>query len=54
MTEEKIERTVERRMDMFDRHLRLHNITQEQYDQLVIDLDIWAKAEYANLIREGA
>jgi hypothetical protein len=51
MTEEQIERTAERRMNMLDRHLLVGNINQEQYDQLVQDLDNWSKEEYAKLRR---
>jgi hypothetical protein len=47
MTEQEIERVAERRMNMLDRHLLVGNINQEQYDQLVQDLDEWAKSEYA-------
>jgi hypothetical protein len=49
MTEEQIERTAERRMNMLDRNLLVGNITQAQYDQLVQDLDDWSKEEYAKL-----
>jgi hypothetical protein len=52
MTESEIERAVERRMNMFDRHLLVGNINQSQYDKLVGDLDEWSKAEYAKLRRE--
>jgi hypothetical protein len=51
MTEQEIERTAERRMNMLDRNLIVGNINQEQYDQLVRDLDNWAKSEYQKLKR---
>jgi hypothetical protein len=51
MTEQEIERAVERRMNMLDRHLLLGNINQVQYEQLILDLDNWSKEEYAKLRR---
>jgi hypothetical protein len=51
MTEKEIERAVERRMNMLDRHLLLGNINQAQYEQLIMDLDNWSKEEYAKLRR---
>jgi hypothetical protein len=52
MHEKEIERAIERRMNMLDRHLLVGNINQAQYDQLVQDLDNWSKEEYAKLRRE--
>jgi hypothetical protein len=52
INEKEIERAVERRMSMLDRHLLVGNINQAQYDQLVQDLDNWSKEEYAKLRRE--
>jgi hypothetical protein len=52
INEKEIERAVERRMNMLDRHLLVGNINQAQYDQLVQDLDNWSKEEYAKLRRE--
>jgi CO dehydrogenase/acetyl-CoA synthase beta subunit len=49
MTEEQIERIAERRMNMLDRNYIVGNINQDQYDQLVKDLDDWAKDEYRKL-----
>jgi hypothetical protein len=51
MTEAEIERIAERRMNMLDRNLLVGNISQEQYDQLVQDLEDWSKEEYAKLRR---
>lgn len=51
INEKEIERAVERRMNMLDRHLLVGNINQAQYDQLIQDLDDWSKVEYAKLRR---
>jgi hypothetical protein len=53
MTEQEIELAAERRMNMLDRNLIVGNINQDQYDQLVRDLDDWAKSEYQKLKRSG-
>lgn len=46
--EDRIERTVERRMNALDYRLIAENsLTQAEYDQAVKALDAWAKAEYA-------
>ena len=46
LTEDQIERAVEREMNMLDRLLMSNAMTQKQYDQEVKDLDYWAKEEY--------
>lgn len=42
MTEDQIERIVERTMDNLDRQLTKGFMTQEQYDEEVSELDKWA------------
>lgn len=42
-TEEAIERIVERTMDLLDKQLLTHVLTQEEYDEEVRALDEWAK-----------
>jgi GMP synthase PP-ATPase subunit len=51
MTEEQIERTVERRMDMLDRRYLAGDIPEDMYVKLVEDLDDWAKEEYRKIGR---
>lgn len=51
MTEEQIERTVERRMNMLDRRYLAGDIPEAMYEQLVKDLDEWAKSEYRKMGR---
>ena len=46
LTEDQIERAVEREMNMLDRLLMSNAMTQKQYDQEVKDLDYWAKEKY--------
>lgn len=48
-SEAEIERAAERRMDTFDRSMLRGELTQEQYNQLVKDLDEWCKAQYNKL-----
>ena len=47
MTEDQIERIVERQMTNLDRQLTKGMITQEEYDQEVKELDMWARDEYS-------
>jgi hypothetical protein len=44
MTEDQIERRVERMMDHLDRLLLAGQMPQQDYDAAVKDLDAWAKA----------
>lgn len=46
LTEEQIERMVERQIDRLDRHLLSNQITQEQYDRDIVSLDKWASQQY--------
>jgi predicted RNA-binding protein associated with RNAse of E/G family len=46
MTEEAIERRVERMMDHLDRVLMSGQITQDNYDKAVQELNQWAEAQY--------
>lgn len=46
LTEEQIERMVERQIDRLDRHLLSNQITQEQYDRDIMALDTWASQQY--------
>jgi hypothetical protein len=45
MTEEQIERAVERKMDGLDRRLMRGELTQAEYDREVCALDAWAIAQ---------
>ncbi len=45
MTEDQIERKVERVMNNLDAQLMSYNITQEQYDREVMLLDKWAQMQ---------
>jgi hypothetical protein len=45
MTEEQIERVVERRMDSLDRQLMNGQLSQADYDILVQELDAWASRQ---------
>jgi hypothetical protein len=45
MTEEQIERIVERRMDSLDRQLMNGQLSQADYDILVQELDAWASRQ---------
>ena len=47
MTEEEIERRVERSMDMIDRKLMAGTMSQAEYDQAVKDLNAWAERQYS-------
>lgn len=47
MTEDQIEREVERAMDKLDRKLMDGRITVETYDQEVEKLDRWADQQYS-------
>lgn len=46
LTEEQIERMVERQIDRLDRHLLSNQISQEQYDRDIVALDRWASQQY--------
>jgi len=46
LTEEQIERMVERHIDRLDRHLLSNQITQEQYDRDIVALDKWSSQQY--------
>ena len=46
MTEDQIERAVERRMDALDRHLMSGELSQAKYDLAVCELDEWAEEQY--------
>lgn len=47
LTDEQIERRVERMMDDMDRRLLAGLLSQTAYDKEVKDLDRWAQAHYA-------
>lgn len=46
MTEDQIERIVEREMDKLDRQLTKGMITNEEYEDEVNELDNWARDAY--------
>ena len=46
MTEDQIERHVERHMNSLDAQLMNGSLTQAEYDQAVRALDRWAQAQY--------
>ena len=46
MTEEQIEHIAEREMDILDLDLLNGNITQEEYDSQVRDLELWCREQY--------
>jgi hypothetical protein len=47
MTEEQIERSVERRVDSADRALMNGHLSQAEYDAHMADINRWADAQYA-------
>lgn len=49
MNEEQIEHIAEREMDVLDTELLNGNITQEEYDSQVHELDTWCKEQYKKL-----
>jgi hypothetical protein len=49
MTEDQIERQVERMMDSLDRQLLSFSITQEEYDTEVKEINAWAEDQYKTL-----
>jgi hypothetical protein len=51
MSEEKIERQVESKMDSLDRQLMSGRLSQREYDQKVKDLNKWAEQQYELLSR---
>jgi hypothetical protein len=53
MTEEQIERRVERVMDALDAQLMSGSLTQADYDCNVRDLNAWAEAKFADAKMEG-
>jgi len=46
MTEDQIERIVEREMDKLDQQLTKGMLTNEEYEDEVRELDNWARDEY--------
>jgi hypothetical protein len=46
MTEDKIERRVERAMDRLDARLMSGRLSQAEYDREVVILDKWASQQY--------
>lgn len=46
MTEDQIERIVERQMDKLDQQLTKGMLTNEEYEDEVRELDNWARDEY--------
>lgn len=46
MTEDQIERSAEREMDILDRLFLSGRLTQEQYDREVRELNEWCEEEY--------
>jgi hypothetical protein len=53
MTEDQIERRVERMMDALDAQLMNGALTQREYDSNVRDLNAWAEAKFAEPQTEG-
>jgi hypothetical protein len=49
MTEEQIERKVERAMDALDARLMGNRLSQAEYDAQVRELNKWAEAQYAKV-----
>lgn len=52
MTEDHIERIVERTMNQLDKLLLTNEMTQDEYDQEVRELDQWAREMYRNLPKD--
>jgi hypothetical protein len=50
MTEDQIERRVERMMDALDAQLMSGALTQGEYDSNVRDLDAWAEAKLREVL----
>lgn len=50
-TEEAIERIVERTMNQLDKLLLTNQLSQEEYDEEVRELDRWARDTYQNMER---
>ena len=48
MTENQIERIIERKMDILDDRLMNGQLTQQQYDREVRELNRWARKQYKN------
>jgi len=48
INEDKIERAVERKMDILDDRLMNGQLTQQQYDREVRELNRWARKQYKN------
>jgi hypothetical protein len=47
MTEEQIERHIERAMDSLDRQLMRGDLSQADYNKAARELNNWAEAQYA-------
>lgn len=47
MTEDQIERAVERKVDSLDRMFMSTDMTQDAYDKAMKDIHAWAEAQYA-------
>lgn len=47
MTEEQIERIVERKVDALDNRFTTGGVTQEEYDAELAAIDKWAEDQYA-------
>lgn len=50
-SEEAIERIVERSMNILDKQLLTNQLTQDQYEEEVSELDAWAREQYENMER---
>jgi cob(I)alamin adenosyltransferase len=53
MTEDQIERRVEKMMDHLDRVFLAGGMSQDSYDQAVRSLDQWAERKITEAIRTG-
>jgi ATP-dependent Clp protease ATP-binding subunit ClpA len=51
LTEDEIERIVEKHIEALDHRLMNNDMTQQEYEQAVIIVDKWASQQYRNLRR---
>lgn len=52
VTEDHLERIVQRTMNQLDKLLLTNEMTQDEYDQEVRELDQWAREMYRNLPKD--
>ncbi len=49
LTEDEIERIVEKHIEALDRRLMNNDMTQQEYEEAVVIVDKWASQQYRNL-----